>query len=250
MPNKLLTADPSLDRYIVAAADAYPIATKHVKDTLDLIKANVKPTGNAQALQLLALRRYVRMGGAVVQKNWAWTDEEARRFAQQGTFKLLQDEATKVQAIFAAANPGYTLLTSPLRNLKRQVRCWDSNNAVQRAADGLQSYMLAYMQETRLSDVPTRHTLSRFVAQLKVSAVRPEPTSAAPGLSDHGQMRAVDFVVRGGGRIVATTDTSTIKGVWQAGGWEAKLIAAASQTKLIGPLKNPYEPWHWRLPHA
>jgi hypothetical protein len=28
-------------------------------------------------------------------------------------------------------------------------------------------------------------------------------------------------------------------------GWEAKLIAACAGTKLKGPLKKPYEPWHW-----
>ncbi len=63
-------------------------------------------------------------------------------------------------------------------------------------------------------------------------------------------MRAVDFVVKhsSGGRIVAGTISSSIATVWKLGGWEAKLIAAASGSKLIGPLKHPYEPWHWRLP--
>jgi hypothetical protein len=246
MPNKL-TADPSLDRYIAAAAHSFPISTKNVIDALDLIRANVKPTQNAQALQLLALRRYLRLGAAAIRAQWAWTDEEAMRFGQQGKFKLLLDEASKAQTIFATANPGYTLGTSPLRNLKRQVGLWNNNNVVQGVADSLQSHMLAFMQKSRFSDVPTRPSLAAFTFKLKGAPVHPEPTSAAPGVSDHGQMHAVDFVVRGGGRIVANVDSGTIQTVWKAGGWEAKLIAAASQTKLIGPLQHPYEPWHWRL---
>jgi hypothetical protein len=249
MANKLLAADPKLDRYIVAAADAFPIATKEVKDALILIRAHIKPAQNAQALQLLALRRYLRLGGATVRGNWAWTAEEALRHGNQGMFKLLVDEAAKVKAKFIAANPGYTLATSPLRSLERQVRLWNGNNTVQRAADGLQADMLAVLQKTSLfSNVATGPGAAYFTNLLRAAQVDPEPTSAAPGTSDNGQMRAVDFVVVGpGGQTVADTKSASIQAVWKSGGWEAKLVAAASGTKLIGPLKHPYEPWHWRL---
>jgi hypothetical protein len=114
MANKLSAADPKLDRYIVAAADAFPIATKEVKDALLLIRATLERQ-------------------------------------QHGT------------------------------------------------------------------------TSGRW-------------------------MRAVDFVVvRIGGHIVADTKSPSIQAIWKIGGWEAKLVAAASGTKMIGPLKHPYEPWHWRL---
>ena len=49
------------------------------------------------------------------------------------------------------------------------------------------------------------------------------------------------------GQIVADTKSATIQVIWKLGGWEAKLVAAAAGTKLIGPLQHPYEPWHWRL---
>lgn len=248
-PNKATAADPRLDLYIAAAADAFPIASKEVKEALALIRARIKSTQNAQALQLLALRRYLRLGGSTVHAHWAWTAEEARRFANQGAFKLLVDEAAKVKAKFAAANPGYTLGTSPLRSLERQVRLWNGNSTVQRAADGLQVDTLAMLEKVSVFPAaPTARSVSYFTSLLRAAPVKPEPTSAVPGTSDHGQMRAIDFVVvRPGGQIVADTKSATIQSVWKSGGWEAKLIAAASGTKLIGPLPHPYEPWHWRL---
>lgn len=255
MATKPPAPHPKVDAYIAAAAEAFPIAKKEVKDALDLIRARIKPTQNAQALQLLALRRYLRLGGSTVQAHWAWTAEEARRFANQGAFKLLVDEAAKVKAKFAAANPGYTLGTSPLRSLERQVRLWNGNSTVQRAADNLQVDMLAMLQKVSVfPDGPTGRSVVYFTNLLRAAPVKPEPTSAVPGTSDHGQMRAVDFVVvRPGGQIVADTKSATIQAVWKLGGWEAKLVAAAACTKLIGPLQHPYERgtggWHGRERH-
>jgi hypothetical protein len=97
-------------------------------------------------------------------------------------------------------------------------------------------------------DPPTETAVQRFHAFLKGASVQPEPTSAAPGTSDHGQMRAVDFVVMKGGTIIADTTSSTIVPNWRVPGWEKALIEAAKPTKLMGPLAAPYEPWHWSLP--
>jgi hypothetical protein len=218
---------------------------------LDLIHRYVKPTQNAQALQALALRRYLRMGGDKVQTQWAWTAAQAHHFSHQGAFKRLVHEATKVKARFATANPGFSLATSPLRSLERQIRLWNGNSSVQRAADGLQSRLLDLLDDKEtFPDAPSGHSVAYFANILRTWQVIPEPTSAAPGTSDHGQMRAVDFVViAASGRIVADTKSSTIAPVWKIGGWERKLIAAAAGTSLVGPLKMPYEPWHWRLMH-
>lgn len=72
-------------------------------------------------------------------------------------------------------------------------------------------------------------------------------TVAAPGLSPHGQMRAVDFQVHQGDRIVAGPRTATIAADWDAAGWSAKLDAAvrAAGNRFIGPLASPREPWHF-----
>ena len=75
----------------------------------------------------------------------------------------------------------------------------------------------------------------------------PAPTIAAPGLSPHGQMRAVDFHVESDGSTVAGPDTQTIESIWLAAGWRDKLSAAviASGAEFVGPLEKPDEPWHY-----
>jgi hypothetical protein len=75
----------------------------------------------------------------------------------------------------------------------------------------------------------------------------PTPSLAAPGLSLHGRMLAVDFQVMARDRIVAGTDPTTVVETWDTPGWRAKLQAAVSEANagFVGPLKNPNEPWHY-----
>ena len=108
------------------------------------------------------------------------------------------------------------------------------------------------MQELESSGYPTPPNLeaaNRLSRVIRFAKVFPEPSSAAPGTSDHGQARAVDFIVKRGATVIATTETAQIPTVWKAGGWERRLIDATRGTRLVGPLKHPYEPWHWRLDH-
>lgn len=61
-------------------------------------------------------------------------------------------------------------------------------------------------------------------------------------------MRAVDFVVMKGGKIIAGVESALIVPNWRQPGWERALIEATKGTWLKGPLPAPYEPWHWWLP--
>lgn len=240
--------DPKVEAYMTAVADAFTEGKAEVKDALRLIAEHFRKNRDAQAVQLLALRRYLRLGGMKVHANWAWTAEQAERFLKAGTGKLLADEAGKVQKNFAASNPGYSLRVSPLRSLTRQVRLWNGNNSVQKAGDRLLKELIEELKnEESYPAAPTGVSTSIFELVLRRSAVTPEPTSAAPGTSDHGQMRAVNFVVVRGQAIVADIQSSTIQTIWKEGGWKEKLIAATKGTKLVGPLKHPYEPWHWTV---
>ena len=139
--------DPKLDLYLAACAAAFPVAKAQVTEALALIRRHIKSTQNAQALQALALRRYLRMGGGKVQTQWAWSAEQARHLSGQGAFKRLVDEAAKVKTRFAAANPGFSLATSPLRSLERQIRLWNGNTSVQRAANGLQAKLIELLKD-------------------------------------------------------------------------------------------------------
>jgi hypothetical protein len=89
--------------------------------------------------------------------------------------------------------------------------------------------------------------IADFARWLEGFLLTAEPGNAAPGTSDHGQMRAVDFIVMQGRRVVATTERASIATQWTAPGWTARLAAATAGTQLVGPLAHPYEPWHWSL---
>jgi hypothetical protein len=165
-------------------------AKKEVIEALELIARHVGGVADARPVQLLALRRYLRLGGTKVHANWAWTPEQAQQFASTGGGKLLANEAAKVQRQFAADNPGYTLVVSPLRNLERQVRLWNANNSVHRAGARLLADMAKELaDEEEFPAVPTGESLVKFKVVLRSAPVTPEPTSAAPGTSDHGQSR-------------------------------------------------------------
>jgi hypothetical protein len=60
-------------------------------------------------------------------------------------------------------------------------------------------------------------------------------------------MRAIDFQVHQGGRVVAGPTTATIATDWAAAGWAAKLDAAVREAskKLVGPQASPPAPWHY-----
>jgi hypothetical protein len=75
----------------------------------------------------------------------------------------------------------------------------------------------------------------------------PTPSLAAPGLSLHGRMQAVDFQVMAGDRLVADTDVTRVVETWETSGWKAKLQSAVAEADagFVGPLKNPDEPWHY-----
>jgi hypothetical protein len=242
-----LVPDPKLAGYMAATVNSFHVARTDIEQALALIQHRLRAREQVQPVQLLALRRYVRLGDRKLRSKWAWTSEETERLSQSGPARLLLSEASRVQQVFALQNPGYALDISPLRSLDRQVLLWTKNNSVQASADRLLGMAASELQKREYRDVPDGTSTKAFVEYLRRVEVKPEPTSAAPGISDHGQMRAVDFVVRRGGVIVAGTETLRIPGDWQRTGFESKLQRAASETKLLGPLKYPHEPWHYRL---
>jgi hypothetical protein len=241
-------ADKQIELYIAAVADAFVGAKTEVQDALRLIKEHISPKADPQGVQLLALRRCLRLGAGRVHAHWAWTPEQVEHFLRMSSGRLLADEAAKVQRNFATSNPGYSLGISPLRSLERQVRLWNGNNTVQRAGHRLLTEMKEELKNVEdFPAVPDGLSVGKFRVLLRSASVVPEPTSAAPGTSDHGQMRAVDFVVLNGRTVIAGTSSAQIYPVWKTGGWEDKLAAATRGTKLVGPLKHPYEPWHWTI---
>jgi hypothetical protein len=240
--------DPKLQGYMDAVVNSLGPGRAEVQTALELIDERNRGQVSAQALQLLALRRYVRIGGKKIEGQWAWTEAQGHRNMKSAETKGLMAEVEKVKKAFAAANPGHSLGVSPLRSLERQIDLWRDNSTVRQAANNLMSKAMKMIDDEDCYPFPLNAaSVGRFKVDLRDYPVIPEPSSAAPGTSDHGQMHAVDLVVVSHGRTIANTSTGDIERVWKGQGWEAKLIKATAGTRLVGPLKHPYEPWHWRI---
>jgi hypothetical protein len=244
----------------VVAASLSPLALSAVSRTcrgLDECMAAVVATQDArtaEALQripdigakLLALHAYLRAGPELAQR-WSWTETQIEEFAGSPHEAQLAAAIQSVRREFEQRNPGCTLTVNPqVRSLDRQLSAWNSNGSVAAAAH---EFAAAAAGEVASRDAPGSAGMAppefaRFVMEHKP---RPSPTLAAPGLSRHGQMYAVDFHVRKEGEDVASTDSGAIAQVWVAQGWEQRLRAAvvASGAPFVGPLQDPHEPWHY-----
>lgn len=201
--------------------------------------------------RLLALRSYLR-SAAHLRERWSWSDAQIRAYEGSPEHRELAAEIDRVRRAFARANPGYQLWVNPqARSLDLQVERWNSNATVAAAAgtmlqDALRHFgrPSAKLRVRSAAGEPTT-ALEQFLLQYRP---RPAPSLAAPGLSLHGQLRAVDFqVLTEAGRLVAGTDVDAIENDWDAQGWAARLEQAvrAAGCRFTGPLEHPREPWHY-----
>lgn len=252
-----------VEAYLKSLLTTFAEAKEEASEALELIAQRVNSPRASLSLRLLAMRRYLRMGEDRVVAQWAWTAEQTLQQKASGTAKAMYALAARTQEIFAQNNPGYSLTISPLRSLQRQVQLWVVNSSVQNAGERLLRDLQALLGADTFRGAPATRSVQQFRLSLKNARVQPEPTSAAPGTSDHGQGTAVDFVVAPDKRTIAGTETDQIRSRWKADGWERRLIAAIERCnheqlskpvrpapQLSGPLKNPYEPWHWVLKYA
>jgi hypothetical protein len=197
--------------------------------------------------QLLALRSYL-LSAPHLAERWSWTQGQIEAFEGSPEQLALQQEIDKVRTAFVAANPGFDLyVNSRVRSLDVQVEHWNGNESVKAAADEI----LAAAQDLVASPgfPADRPEQARQALETFLSGHRPVPTPtiAAPGLSLHGQMRAIDFQVHQDGRVIAGPSTAAIATDWGAAGWAAKLDAAvrAASDKFVGPQATPPAPWHY-----
>jgi hypothetical protein len=205
--------------------------------------ARIAPPGH----RLLAARSYLRAGAALAAR-WSWTAEEIAAYERSQEYRTLRGEIAKVTRRFESQNPGYTLYVNlTARSVDQQLERWSSNASVARAAAQILEAAIESHCRPQTSDAaklagPAR--LRQFLVDWRPPVL---PTLAAPGLSRHGQLRALDFQVKRGDRIVAGPDSSTIATIWAAQGWTTRVRTAVSavSTKLEGPLEHPNEPWHY-----
>jgi hypothetical protein len=197
--------------------------------------------------RLLALRSYLR-AGAGLSGRWSWSSEQIAAYEASPEGRELREAIRRVQEAFAHANPGYELWVNPqLRSLDVQLERWNSNDSIAAAADNLQRAATSFVQSPGSRALDAAGASRAFRELLIAHVPDPTPTLAAPGLSPHGQMRAVDFHVQKGDEIVAGTTAATVASEWDAAGWTVRLQEAvrASGAHFSGPLQLPQEPWHY-----
>jgi hypothetical protein len=197
--------------------------------------------------RLLAARSYLRSGRHLADR-WSWSQQQIDAYQGSPEQALLQAEIERVRAAFDAANPGFTLYVNPqVRSLEIQLDRWNRNDAVGAAGEAMRSAVLAKLRASGFPGPDEAGASTAFSQALL--AYEPELAAplAAPGLSLHGRMYAVDFQVAKGGQLVASASMAEVAAVWDVLGWRAKLEDAVRVAggKFSGPLQNPDEPWHY-----
>jgi len=197
--------------------------------------------------QLLAMRSYVR-SAAQLDERWSWNEAQIAAYASSPEKLRLDAAITRVRCTFESANPGHTLFVNDaVRSLDRQVEKWNRRETIKRSADDMLEKFRAEVAVPEFPKANSPKGVEAFRKLLVSFKPNPTPSLAAPGLSLHGRMRAVDFQVMSGDRIVAGTDPTTVIETWETSGWKAKLQSAINEANagFVGPLKIPDEPWHY-----
>lgn len=228
------SSSDALDEYLQYVADSLPEKTAAALKQID-----------GTPRRLLATRAYLRAGGTL-RSRWSWTTDEINEHADSPEYRVLLAETEKVRARFESQNPGYSLYANTeVRSLELQIVRFNTNTSVGKVAASLHKQALAEISKAGYDSPDQADAVERFKQFL--AGWRP-PTAAplaAPGISRHGQLRAIDFQIMKGAAIVAPTQTATVKRNWDAPGWTKKLQVAVAGSNFRGPLQSPYEPWHY-----
>jgi hypothetical protein len=194
---------------------------------------------------LLALRSYLRAGDRI-DSNWSWTAEQIAAFQGKREYRDLLKEVERIRTRFEDENPGYSLYANTqVRSLDTQLARWNSNRYVARIGQSLQKAAKRELQNSAYQGGPDPEDIERFASFLKNWHPSTAAPLATPGLSLHGQLRAIDFQVVQGGKTVAPADIAVSQSIWEDQGWSAKLQTAMADSHFVGPLQVPHEPWHY-----
>ena len=232
----IATARRKLPRYMAAVAA-----------TLDPRLQRAIAKIRAGERRYLAVRGYVRREKRV-HTHWSWTAKEAAEFRKTEEYRAMMDTIAAIKRRFAATNPGHRLeVVTDIRTLENQIGKWNTVASIAVSGREVIDTSLVVLADTTYPEIPDSSATARFRAFLNGYELVNTPTVAVPGFSDHGQLRAFDFRIYRGRRLVAGTTTATIPGTWESPGWSCRLneIVCATGDVFHGPLYEPYEPWHY-----
>lgn len=199
--------------------------------------------------RLFALKYYL-IHADQIDSLWTMSDSDIREF--RGTLEYAETMAAVQRVVdsFAVQNPGYQLHVDPgHRPLGKQIANWNGVRSVSVGAAELMNCaggeLLRPIYAAADTDPALLDSFELFLRNSPYESV--EPTVALPGFSQHGQLRAFDFRVKRGSRLIAPATSSKIQSVWERDGWTDRLKRAtvSASDRFAGPLDNPYEPWHY-----
>lgn len=229
--------ETKLDRYM-------DLAAKKLDRRMQRALSHIPGDGR----RLLALKYYARRPGDL-DSRWALN---ANQMSKHHGSKQHRQAVASVEAIklrFARDNPGYRLkVTVDPRSLEEQIELWNTTASTEQAGRSI----LASAEDALTSDAawpsdPTAKDVTRFAQLLASTSTTRTPTVAAPGFSRHGTGRAFDFIVCKGVEIVAGATSGSVATAWDKAGWTTKVKEAIAEVcpNFVGPLRSPYEPWHY-----
>ena len=220
----LVLAAPAVRAH--ADDDTVALHLAGVQATVDSRAATLIPLIDGTGRQLLALRSYLRAGPNLAAR-WSWSEAEIAAWQGSPARAALDAAIARVRSAFESANPGYSLQVNPeARSLELQLSRWNSNASIAAAAAAIAEAAAATAHSEGFPAPGTPLAQAAFGDFLRAWVPTPMPPLAAPGLSAHGQMRAVDFVVTRGEAIVAGAVTADIPAIWIGQGWSERLKSA------------------------
>lgn len=235
---ELRAAEPAdaLSAHLAALAKILPECAQDALDRIETIDR-----------KLLAARSYAKSGDQLIER-WSWTARQIEAAEQSAEYRRMLARVRAVTERFEEQNPGFSLYANlQVRTLELQLQRWNANPRVGAVAQQLQGALLRELHIGTYPAHPTEASVKRFRTFLTQWYPSTPAPLAAPGLSAHGQLRAIDFQVTQAGRIVAGTSIASVAQAWERPGWHNKLRRAieSAGTDFEGPLRMPNEPWHY-----
>lgn len=203
---------------------------------------------NTMPSRLLAMKYYLRRQGDIG-ASWVWTRKQVDQYKYSQAYRQALAEVRQITKTFAEQNPGYTLhVNTEIRSLADQVLIWNSAPSVSASGAAIYKQAIGLLADTTFKIEPDKDGLARFRQFLSGCTIPVVPSAAVPGFSQHGQLRAFDFIIWAGDTAIAAgADAGNARAVWDNSGWTDKLNEAINtvSSSFEGPLMSPHEPWHY-----
>ncbi|MEZ5593494.1 MAG: hypothetical protein R3F53_23415 [Gammaproteobacteria bacterium] len=211
-----------------------------------------------QLLAIFGYLRYQHRNPGDIYDIWAWDDDEIAEYKKSAERKVAASALNQVKKSFnadsAMKKKAFKLSVAPhVRSLQKQITAWNGNKSVLTIGKKLRTILLREIRKPIYPDTPNAAGIvqlhKRLTADWKKGTLA-SPTNATPGLSSHGQMRAVDFHVKNGSGVKVGHSGNPQN--WRDKGLSSALKDAVTEankalgrTAFKGPLLRPDEPWHY-----